>query len=366
MKSATRSTYINLDATFGLDEAKIRKMVVAFHARGQKCGTYAAPFVGHRRLGLDRKLLGSSGLTYEDLLLKDEHGRRLPTPDILAPLDVTHPAWEEHMRLHLKHIIDMGFDYLKIDFLAHVAMEGVHYDPSYQTGRQALVHGYEVIVDELSKADRPIFLSLSIAPLFPHGYGHARRQCCDSFGHSDDVRYVLNAVNFAWWTNRKLYHFNDPDHITLYQSLVDGRSVTLEEEARSRYNSAAISGTVMLLSDNYGPNTDEGTIKATHARAARIADNERLNAIAREGVSFRPVELKDGTCQVYTCQSNGKLRAAFFNYSSKPATVSVTANRGGWPQNGTVTDINRNITWQYDTVLSVALAPYDSAVLEWN
>lgn len=104
----------------------------------------------------------------------------------------------------------------------------------------------------------------------------------------------------------------------------------------------------------------------THARAARIADNERLNAIAREGVSFRPVELKDGTGQVYTCQSNGKLRAAFFNYSSKPATVSVTANRGGWPQNGTVTDINRNITWQYDTVLSVALAPYDSAVLEWN
>ncbi len=359
-------TYINLDATFGLDETKIREMVDAFHARGQKCGTYAAPFVGHRMLGLDRKLLGNSGLTMGDLLMKDEHGRRLPTPDSLAPLDVTHPAWEEHIRLHLKHIIDMEFDYLKIDFLAHAAMEGVHYDSSYQTGRQALVHGYEVIVDELSKADRPIFLSLSIAPLFPHGYGHARRQCCDSFGHSDDVRYVLNAVNFAWWTNRKLYHFNDPDHITLYQSLVDGRSVTLEEEARSRYNSAVISGTVMLLSDNYGPHTDEETTKATHARAARIADNDRLNAIAREGHSFRPVELKDGTAQVYTCKNNGKLRAAFFNYSDKPATVSMAATRAGWPMNGSVTDINRNITWQYDTVLSVALAPFDSAVLEWN
>ena len=359
-------TYINLDATFGLDEDKIREMVKAFHARGQKCGTYAAPFVGHRRLGLDRKLLGNSGLTFADLLLKDEHGRRLPTPDSLAPLDVTHPAWEEHMRLHLQHIIDMGFDYLKIDFLAHAAMEGVHHDPSYETGRQALVHGYEVIVDELAKADRPIFLSLSIAPLFPSGYGHARRQCCDSFGHSDDVRYVLNAVNYAWWTNRTLYHFNDPDHITLYQSLVDGRSVTLEEEARSRYNSAAISGTVMLLSDNYGPHKDEETIKAAHARAARIADNERLNAIAREGVSFRPVEIKDSTPQVYTCENNGKLRAAFFNYSSEPATVSMSASRAGWPQSGTVTDINRSISWKYDSVVSVALAPYDSAVLEWE
>lgn len=359
-------TYINLDATFGLDESKMREMVDAFHARGQKCGTYAAPFVGHRRLGLERKLLGNSGLTFGDLLMKDEKGRLLPTPDSLAPLDVTHPAWEEHIRLHLQHIIDMGFDYLKIDFLAHAAMEGVHYDKSYQTGRQALVHGYEVIVDELAKADRPIFLSLSIAPLFPHGYGHARRQCCDSFGHSDDVRYVLNAVNYAWWTNRKLYHFNDPDHITLYQSLVDGRSVTLEEEARSRYNSAAISGTVMLLSDNYGPHKDEETIKAAHARAARIADNERLNAIAREGVSFRPVEIKDSTTQVYTCENNGKLRAAFFNYSSEPASISVTASRANWPQNGTVTDINRSITWQYDTVLTVALAPYDSAVLEWK
>lgn len=359
-------TYINLDATFGLDETKIREMVDAFHARGQKCGTYAAPFVGHKMLGLDRKLLGSSGLTMGDLLLKDEHGRRLPTPDSLAPLDVTHPAWEEHFRLHLQHIIEMGFDYLKIDFLAHAAMEGVHYDASYQTGRQALVHGYEVILDELSKADRPIFLSLSIAPLFPHGYGHARRQCCDSFGHSDDVRYVLNAVNYAWWTNRKLYHFNDPDHITLYQSLVDGRSVTLEEEARSRYNSAAISGTVMLLSDNYGPHKDEETIKAVHARAARIADNERLNAIAREGISFRPVEIKDSTTQVYTSENNGKLRAAFFNYSSEPATVSMTASRANWPQKATVTDINRCISWQYDTVLNVALAPFDSAILEWE
>ncbi|MDD5899087.1 MAG: hypothetical protein PUE14_11450 [Clostridia bacterium] len=359
-------TYINLDATFGLDENEMRKMVDAFHARGQKCGTYAAPFVGHRRLGLDHKLLGNSGLTFADLLLRDEEGRLLPTPDSLAPLDVTHPAWEEHMRLHLKHIIDMGFDYLKIDFLAHAAMEGVHYDPSCMTGRQALVHGYEVIVDELSKADRPIFLSLSIAPLFPHGYGHARRQCCDSFGHSDDVRYVLNALNYAWWTNRKLYAFNDPDHITLYQSIVDKRSVTLEEEARSRYNSAVISGTVMLLSDNYGPHNDEETIKAVHARAARIADNERLNAIAREGVAFRPVEIKDSTTQVYTSVNNGKRRAAFFNYSSEPATVSVTSSRANWPQKGTVTDINRNITWQYDTVLSVALAPYDSAVLEWE
>ena len=91
-----------------------------------------------------------------------------------------------------------------------------------------------------------IFVSLSISPLFPAGRGHARRCCCDAFGHPEDVRYVLNALNFGWWTQGSLYAFNDPDHTVLYNSVVDGRGPTGLCSARSRYYASVISGTVML------------------------------------------------------------------------------------------------------------------------
>ena len=61
----------------------------------------------------------------------------------------------------------------------------------------ALNRVYSIIDEEIAKCGKEIFISLSIAPLFPYFLGHARRCCCDSFGHYDDVRYVLNALNFA-------------------------------------------------------------------------------------------------------------------------------------------------------------------------
>ncbi len=43
-----------------------------------------------------------------------------------------------------------------------------------------------------------MFLSLSIAPLFPSGYGHARRLSCDTKGHisgkDQSTEYMLNAL----------------------------------------------------------------------------------------------------------------------------------------------------------------------------
>ena len=65
----------------------------------------------------------------------------------------------------------------------------------------ALNYAYSVLSEKIDRAGREIFVSLSIAPLFPTFLGHSRRCCCDAFGHHEDVRYVLNALNFAWWTN---------------------------------------------------------------------------------------------------------------------------------------------------------------------
>lgn len=357
--------YANLDAAFGLDAAKRKSLVDHFHARGQKCGTYGGPFLFHRMLG-DQEVPGANGIKFSDMVLKDASGRILPTVDGMHALDCTHPAWENYARSIVRNAADEGFDYLKIDFLSHGALEGVHHDLTIRTGRQAYTYGMNIIVDELKCVGRPMFLSLSIAPVFPHGYGHARRCCCDSFGHTEDVRYVLNALNFGWWTNRKLYALNDPDHIALYNSVIDGRGPTQFSEARSRYNSAAISGTVMLLSDNYGPDGNAELIAASKARAKALATNPRLNAIARSKVAFRPVELSSDTTAVYTARINGTAYVAFFNFARQPACISLDAQRGGIPASGCAVDLNRDISWQYSSTLSVALEPMDSAILEIN
>ena len=357
-------TYINLDGSFGLDQDRIRQMVKDFHKRGQKVGTYAAPFVGHIFGGLDQPLLGEDGLTLRDLILKDDKGRPIQTIGHFFPLDASHPAWERYARAQMRNVFDMGFDYLKIDFLSHGSLEGIHADSTVKTGRMAMNKGYRIIVDELSKADRPIFISLSISPLFPFGYGHARRCCCDTFGHHDDVRYVLNAVNFAWWTIGRLYQYNDPDHIVLCNSVIDRRGQTTLQEARSRYNTAVIAGTVMLLSDNYVTDETNELAQESRRRAYQFTQNHQLNALARLGKSFEPIELRDGTSQVYFSKSNGKHYLAVFNFKNEPQTIVVEALRANLPCKGSALDLNRGITWKYSSMISTALEPYDSAILE--
>ena len=102
-------------------------------------------------------------------------------------------------RATIRHLIDLGVDYIKIDFLSHAVWKRP-LQPRV-TGRMALNYAYSVLSEEIDRAGREIFVSLSIAPLFPTFLGHSRRCCCDAFGHHEDVRYVLNALNFAWWTN---------------------------------------------------------------------------------------------------------------------------------------------------------------------
>lgn len=210
-------SYINLDGTFGKSRKEIRRIVAELHAKGQKAGWYAAPCNAISVMGM---LPIPGTLTpLKKIILKDYRGEQLPPADNSIPLDVTHPLWEKHARAMIKNLIDLDFDYIKFDFLSHGSVEGDHYLKGY-TGRMALEHAYSIIEDELSKAKKEIFVSLSIAPLFPYYIGNARRCCCDSFGHIEDVRYVLNALNFAWWTNGRIYKYNDPDHLALYHSQV--------------------------------------------------------------------------------------------------------------------------------------------------
>ncbi|MDO4292449.1 MAG: hypothetical protein Q4C65_04365 [Eubacteriales bacterium] len=354
-------SYVNLDGAVGLDMEEIRRSIEQIHARGQKAGWYAAPCNCRPQLG--NLPVKGTGLKVSDLFLRDGQGRVLPAADGTVPFDVTHPVWEEYARRNIRILTDLGIDYIKIDFLSHGSAEGDHYVKN-TTGRMALNRMYRLLEEEIGRCGREIFVSLSIAPLFPYFLGNARRSCCDSFGHHDDVRYVLNALNFAWWTNGRIYRYNDPDHVPLYHAVIDGRGTVTENEAKSRYYAAAISGTVMMLSDNYGPSGKKEIIENARDRARRIANDEAVNRIARLGKAFVPVELRDGTTPFYTLCLEGRFYAAVFNFSDQKAELSFEACRGGLPQTGSFADIHGGEKIPYSGKIRVTLEGWDAVLLE--
>src|SRR5699024_4570104 len=265
-----------------------------FHGYNQKTGIYLSPFAffaGDEKI--NNEIPSCPGHTFEEILLKDSRGNILSRVDGAVPMDVTHPLWKKYTKNILQKFAEWGFDYLKLDFLSHGAMEGCHYNKDCQTGRQAIAEGYRFLKENLSeeKLGRPFFLSLSIAPLFPQGMGHARRFSCDAFGTAEDTEYVLNALTYAWWQNGTLYQYNDPDHISLYRSFNYERTTEFGE-AKARYTSAAISGTVMMLSEDFGEkgifrNEDQENARI---RAQELCSQREIQKIAASGISFRPAE----------------------------------------------------------------------------
>jgi alpha-galactosidase len=287
-------TYVNVDGGWEhmFDQKDLIEYIKVLHARGQKAGCYDAPFMVFG--DVNRPLPGVEGKSYKDILLYNPDGSLAPAIDDFLALDVSHPLWEKFMQYRINHWLEMGFDYVKIDFLSSGALEGAHKDPSIRTGRQAYNKAMRFFDDALSheKTGKDFFISLSIAPVFPHGYGHARRECGDSFAYHTDVEYVLNAQTFSWWLSGPLYSFNDPDHLTLYTSNtfhLPDRNYSTFEEARSRYTTGIISGSVMLLSDCYGSSEHDKKFEEAKKRTVALTGNHDINELARKGRPFRPL-----------------------------------------------------------------------------
>lgn len=360
-------TYINLDANFFLSKKELRNAIKEMHERGQKAGSYMAPLISHSLLGMI-PLRGSAGKTMKSIAMKDSEGKTFPAVDGSVPVDITLPAAEKNLRLWIQELVDDGFDYIKIDFLSHGAVEGPRHDKNVRTGRQALSRIYDILREELDpeKIGREIFVDLSIAPLFPAGGGHARRCCCDAFGHHEDVRYVLNALNFGWWTSGTLYRFADPDHTVLYHAFPDKREATDLNSARSRFLASAISGTVMLLSDNYGPTGEETDVQNAKERAVELANNPEINRIARIGTAFRPLELKSDTADLYYLHHDGSIYVAVFNFDSQDKEMMIPVEKIGAPRAGNVSHLWSGKSEIYDGKLSVKMQGYDCDLLKFN
>ncbi len=358
-------TFINIDGARIQEMDELKAYVDTLHSRGQKAGWYCAPCISHRAFGDYMKIAGTD-IPISKIFLKDFDGRIMPAMDSSTPLDVTHPLWEVHARNTIKRLVDLDIDYIKIDFLSHACVEGNFYNKDIKTGRQAINLAYQIMSDEMSveKCGREIFVDLSIAPIFPYFLGHARRSCCDTFGHYDDTRYALNALNFGWWESGTIYKYGDPDHCALYHSMVDGRPVTTEIEARSRFNLSVISGTVLLLSDNFGPVGDENIIKGARDRVKKLVNNPALIEIARFGKAFIPLYLKSDTTNIYTLKHEGRCFAALFNFEPAKETVGFAPEKAGFPAEGRIRCLNSGEEFSYQGRIAAELESYDSVIYE--
>ncbi|MGF7144526.1 hypothetical protein HNQ56_002957 [Anaerotaenia torta] len=315
-----RAVYINFDAGWNkLTEEQLINAARHVKANGQLPGIYTTPFTFWGK-DFDRPVEESEGLyTWRDLLLKDEQGNILPAYDGGYSIDPTHPGNYMHLKQLFGKFRAWGYQYVKLDFMSHGSVEGVHYNRDITTGIAAYNYGMQQLVDimkeEIEKQE--FFISLSIAPLFPACYAHSRRISCDIFGTINFAEYMLNSLTYGWWMNDSVYRFNDPDHIVVYNSY-NHRDPILYHEGLTRYISSAISGTMMIDSDDF-------RIKEARERTAEILTNEEINGVAKAGITFRPVEGNTGdqACDTFIRQDEEGAAEylAVFNYSASDKKV---------------------------------------------
>lgn len=207
-------------------------------------------------------------------------------------LDPTHPAVKEWNRARFEKFRNLGFEFVKIDFMNNGSQEADSwYDSNITTGLQAYNYGMDYL-KEFCGDD--IMLDFSIAPIFP-AKAHVRRIGCDAWGELNFSMYTLNCIEGSWWLDR-CYAFNDPDHMCLSKVAFSGKGSPDEQEARIRYTCGLITGMTLLggtyayegpVVGNYGQVVG---YDAERERAVKFASNKNLTEVGRIGKSFRPVE----------------------------------------------------------------------------
>ncbi|MCM1109599.1 MAG: hypothetical protein NC336_00120 [Clostridium sp.] len=306
--STDGTTVVNLDAfwDFGLNEKQHHDFVARCRFNGQKPGIYYCPFTDWGK-NPDAPLFEDPQYRMSDLYLR--HNGEPIEFDGAAALDPTHPGTRARIRHQLEKFKEWGYEYVKIDFMAHGAYEAdSHFDPSVATGVQAFSKGMEFID---SVADGKMWINLSIAPLFPACYANSRRIGCDAWSDIGSTEYTMNALTYGWWLDH-LYHYNDADHI-VFKGVSEG-------ENRARLTSSAITG-VFFLGDDMSQTGDSTTVE----RLKRMATVDRINSMARRTKSFRPVYAgnDDKASDTFEYRDGKTLWVAVFNYSEDTKQVEI-------------------------------------------
>jgi len=356
------TVYINFDSFWdNLSSTELQSFVNHCHAHGQKAGIYWGPFVfwGTAAQGSNWVMSGSS-YNFSDAYLRTPGGRA-QTLDGAIALDPTHPGTKQIINYFVNEFTNWGFDYIKLDFLSHGALEGVHHDANVTTGMQAYNQGMQYLLNAINGR---MFISESIAPLFPYQYGHSRRIACDAqTSLIGDTEYTMNSVSYGWWLNG-VYQFNDPD-IMVFANGAD------TNEAQSRLISGAVTGVFL--------DGDDLTTASGQIGSQPYMTNAAINDVARVGRTFTPVEGNTGSSAVNTFvrQDGATWCIAVFNYGSSAVNQTVDLNRAGLPPgnylmtnlwDGTTTTVNGSFNASLNAKQSklFRLAVRNPATLRWN
>ena len=305
--------YVNWDSFCGAGpQPDYQKVAEHIKKNGQHPGIYFVPFALFGKGGDEEKVPGTNGqYTWNDLLLRDANQVPIPV-HIGRPLDPTHPGTRMYVESTLKTFEQWGYEFVKLDFMSHGAIEGKHYIPN-MTAMQAYNYGMHYVRDVVGGR---MFVSLSIAPLFPGAeYAHSRRISCDAAGSIKEIEYMLNSVTYGWWLD-KYYRYNDGDLVVV------GRNSA--NEAVSRVTASAITG-MFLDSDALPGNA------SVQERARDLLTRPSILAVARIGKTFRPVENNTGdrATDEFVYQKGATWYLAVFNYQQQPATKHIDLVRAG-------------------------------------
>ena len=281
---------MSIDAWDNLNEAQRRRFTSHCNSQGQIAGTYRSPFClwWNSESDLDNKLFDGCQYAARDCVLK-ANGKPIKYDGAFC-LDPTHPAVKERMSKEMEEARSQGFRYVKVDFVCNgIIQADQYYNPKVKTAVEAYNEGMAHFVSQCYCANGlPMFIALSIAPIFPHQYGNSRRIACDTWGKIRQSEYAMNAICGGWWTNG-LYQRNDPDHIVLVGNDKDKET---EGENRARLTTGIASG-MLLLADNFDLEdniTGCGNPKLSGERAALLLCNNDIIDLAKKvGHSFRPV-----------------------------------------------------------------------------
>jgi alpha-galactosidase len=305
--------YINWDSACGSGtRPDYDKVAERIRQNGQHPGIYFVPFARFGKGRDDAPVPGTGGqYTWNDLFLRDANNVPIATDGGRA-LDPTHPGTRMYVESTLNTFKQWGYEFVKLDFLSHGAIEGKHYLQG-MTAMQAYNYGMRYIRDALAGR---MFVSLSIAPLFPGGeYANSRRISCDAFGSIKEIEYMLNAVTYGWWLG-KYYRYNDGDLVVV--------GPNRPNEARSRVIASAITG--MFLDSDQLANDP-----ASQERAKDLLTRRAILAVARIGKTFRPLEGNTGdrATDTFVFRDGRVFYLAVFNYQDKAVTKSINLARAG-------------------------------------
>jgi alpha-galactosidase len=174
-------------------------LVDRIRTTNRRAGLWLAPFLVGAETTLAREhpdwLVGPAGRNWGQEL----HG-----------LDLTHPAVRELLAHHLRRLVELGIDYLKLDFLYGGAIPGRRHDDvdGVTAYRSALAHVREVVGPD-------VYVVACGAPLLPSiGLVDAMRVSPDTFHEggedgSTGLRGLMPMTARAWQQGR--LWVNDPD-----------------------------------------------------------------------------------------------------------------------------------------------------------